>query len=169
MVLTAEQFRQRRALQKYGRNAADKLVRASAFRECDYTEAGQLREFATEAEVLAFEAARYEDGTGSKVKFWNKPRATVPPEQLALEAAIAHAVGEDGNQTRVQLAGVEEGIHARVDDMEKKLDKVLDYHEKAPPKSQEGDLELMARVQKMCKVGRMNTILREFCIDHQPV
>ena len=62
MVFTAEQFRQRRALQKYGRNAADKLVRASAFRECDYTEAGQLREFVTEAEVLAFEAARYEDG-----------------------------------------------------------------------------------------------------------
>ena len=80
MVLTAEQFRQRRALQKYGRNAADKLVRTSAFRECDYTEAGQLREFVTEAEVLAFEAARYEDGTGSKVKFWNKPRATVAAE-----------------------------------------------------------------------------------------
>ena len=134
MVLTAEQFRQRRALQKYGRNAADKLVRASAFRECDYTEAGQLREFVTEAEVLAFEAARYEDGTGSKVKFWNKPRATVAAEQLALEATVAHAVGEDGNQTRVQLAGVEEGIQARMDDMEKKLDKVLNYHEKAPRK-----------------------------------
>ena len=110
---------------------------------------GSTARIATEAEVLAFEAARHEDGTGSKVKFWNKPRATVPPEQLALEAAIAHAVGEDGNQTRVQLAGVEEGIHARVDDMEKKLGKVLDYHEKAPPKSQEGDLELMARVQKL--------------------
>ena len=51
-------------------------------------------------------------------------------------------------------------------DIDKKLDKVLDYHEKAPPKSQEGDLELMARLQKMCKVGRMNTMLKEFCIDH---
>ena len=39
MVLTAEQFRQRRALQKYGRNAADKLVRASAFRECENIDA----------------------------------------------------------------------------------------------------------------------------------
>ena len=114
MVLTAEQFRQRRALQKYKRNAADKLVRASAFRECDYTEVGQLREFTTEAEVLAFEAARYEDGTSSKVKFWNKPKATVAPEQLAIEATTAYAVAEDGNQTRVQLAGVEEGIHARM-------------------------------------------------------
>ena len=67
-------------------------MRASAFRECDYSEAGQLGEFATEAEVLAFEAARHEDGTGSKVKFWNTPRATVAAEQLALEATIAHAV-----------------------------------------------------------------------------
>ena len=66
----------------------------------------------------------------------------------------------------MQLAGAEEGIHARMDDMEKKLDKVLDYHEKADPKSQEGDLELMARVQKMCNVGRMSAILKEFCNDH---
>lgn len=167
MVLTAERFRQRQALQKYGSNAADKLVRASAFHECDYTEAGQLREFATEAEVLAFEAAGYEVGTVSKVIFWNKPRATATPEQLALEDTIAHAVTEDGNQTRVQLAGVEEGMHARMGDMEKKSDMVLDYHEKAPPKSQEGDLELMARVQKMCEVGRMNAILKEFC-DNRP-
>ena len=56
-------------------------------------------EFATEAEVLAFDAARYEDATGSNVKFWNKPRATVPPEQLALEDAIAQAVAEDGNES----------------------------------------------------------------------
>ena len=46
------------------------------------------------------------------------------------------------------------------------MDKVLDYHEKAPPKSQECDLELMARVQKMCNVGRMSAILKEFCNDH---
>ena len=149
MVLTAEQFRQRRALQQYGRNTAAEIVRASAFRECDYTEAGQLHEFDTEAEVLAFEAERYNDGSGYRVKFRSKPEATVAREQLA----------ENGNQTRVQLAGVEGSMHTRMDEMEKKLDKVLGCHEKAPPPSQEGDLELMARVQKMCKLGRMSAIV----------
>ena len=162
MVLNAEQFRQRRALQKYGRNAAGKLVRAAAFRECDYTEAGQLREFDTEAETLAFEAERYDDGSGFRVKFWNKPKSTVPKEQLALEESLVHAVAENGNLTRVQLAGVEEGIHARMDQMDTKLDRTLEHHEKAQPPAQEGDLELMARVQKLCKVGRMNAILTYF-------
>ena len=55
MVLNAEQHRQRRALQKYARNAAGKLVRTAAFRACDYTEAGLLREFANDDAVLAFE------------------------------------------------------------------------------------------------------------------
>ena len=95
MVLTAEQFRQRRALQKYARNAAGNLVRASAFRECDYAPSGALREFATEGEALAFDAARFEDGTGYRVRFSSEPKATVCPEQLALREAVRDAVVEE--------------------------------------------------------------------------
>ena len=76
MVLTAEQFRRRRALQKYGRNAAGNLVRTAAFRACDYTDAGALREFATEDEMLAFEAERYNDGSGHRVRFSSVPMST---------------------------------------------------------------------------------------------
>ena len=45
-----------------------------------------------EEEALAFEAARYEDGTGYRVRFSSKPKATVPPEQLALREAVQVAV-----------------------------------------------------------------------------
>ncbi len=71
----------------------------------------------------------------------------MPKEQLALEESLVHAVAENGNQTRVLLAGVEEGIHARMDQMDTKLDRLLEHHEKAPPPTREGDLELMARGQ----------------------
>ena len=161
MVLTAEQFRERRALQKYARNAAGKIVRRSAFRQCDYIADGRLREFDTEADVLNFEAERYKDGTGHKVKFWKKPKATVPREQLALQEEVVHAVQEDGNQTRVQLEGVEEGLHGRLDEMEYRLGKLLEYHEEAPP-SKPGDLQLMARCLKQIKVRRMNEVLAKF-------
>ena len=77
MPITAEHHRHRRALQKYGRNEAGSLVRKTAFRECDYLNE-QLREFATEEEVLACEAARYEDGTGRNVRFGSQPNSTVP-------------------------------------------------------------------------------------------
>ena len=56
--------RKRRVLAHYGKNLAGKLVRKSAFRECDYTPEGHLWEFDTEDAVQAFEKARYEDGTG---------------------------------------------------------------------------------------------------------
>jgi len=151
-------------MQKYGRNAANMFVRTASFRACDYTPAGELREFATEADVFAFETARWEDGTGSSVRFSSRPRATVPAEQLALEA-VGNVVAEDGNETRVQLSVVEEGIHTRIDAMSSRLDRVLDCAE--PPPSQAGDLQLMARLQKLCKVGRMNSLLKEHGIQHE--
>ena len=166
MGFTAEQHRQRRTMQKYGRNAANKFVRTAAFRECDYTEAGELHEFVTEADVLAFETARYEDGTGYKVKFWNRPRATVAAEQLALEATVVHAVADDGNETRVQLSMVEEGIHTRMDAIVAAMASTP-AHCSEPPKGQAGDLELMARLQKMCKVRRMNSLLKEHDIHYE--
>ena len=45
--------RKRRVLAHYGKNLAGKLVRRSAFRECDYTPEGHLREFDTEDAVLS--------------------------------------------------------------------------------------------------------------------
>jgi len=164
MAFTVEQHRQRRQMQKYGRNAANMFVRTASFRACDYTPAGELREFATEADVFAFETARWEDGTGSSVRFSSMPRATVPAEQLAMEV-VGNAVAEDGNETRVPLSVVEEGIHTRIDAMSSRLDRVLDCAE--PPPSQAGDLQVMARLQKLCKVGRMNSLLKEHDIHYE--
>ena len=155
MVLNAEQHRQRRALQKYARNAAGKLVRAAAFRACDYTEAGLLREFGTEDAVLTFELDRYNDGSGYQVRFSSKPRATVPQEQLALQAALEQAVEEDGNQTRLQLTSVEEGLHARLDDISQRVDALRQQNPPATSAlASPGDLQLMARVQKSFNVAR---------------
>ena len=88
MVLNAEQHRQRWAVQKYAGNAAGKLVGVAAFRDCDCTEAGPLRELNNEDDVLAFEAKRCNDGSGPLVGSTGKPNATVPPEQIALQAAV---------------------------------------------------------------------------------
>ena len=93
-------------LGRYGENAAGKWVRCSAFREIDYDpeKPGSLREFDNFEDAFAFEEACRLDGTGGrKPKFSNKPKDTVPKEQLALEKAVQHAVEEDGNQTRVHM------------------------------------------------------------------
>ena len=50
-----------------------------------------MREFSTEDAVLTFELDRYNDGNGYQVRFSSKPRATVPQEQLAMQAAIDKA------------------------------------------------------------------------------
>ena len=64
------------------------------------------------------------DGTGGRhAKPYPKPKDTIPKEQLALEKAMKHAVQEDGNKTRVQLEAVEDGLHARHDHQDHKLDK----------------------------------------------
>ena len=116
MVLTAQQFRERRALAKYGKNSAGNLVRATAFRECDYTDLGALREFGDKEEVLEFEEARHQDGTGYRVRFTAVPRETVPPEQRALQAATNHAIAKDGNETRVHIDQTAEELHERHDE-----------------------------------------------------
>ena len=67
MPLTDSEERQRRGLAKYGRNAAGKLIRAAAFRECDYMPEGALKEFDTDKDALASEEERYKDGTGYRV------------------------------------------------------------------------------------------------------
>ena len=164
MVLTAQQHRERRTMQKYGRNAANQFVRVAAFRACDYTPAGELNQFQCETDVFAFETARWEDGTGYKVRFLNRPRATVPAEQLAVEA-VGNVVTQDGNQTRVQLSVVDEGLHTRFDAIDIRLNRALESAE--PPPSQAGDLQVMARLQKLCKVGRMNSLLKEHDIHYE--
>ena len=117
MPLSAEGKRTRRVLARYAENAAGSYVRVSAFRECDYRDDGSLREFPTEAEVLAFEAARYSDGTGNRVKFWSAPRASVPEGQRALHDNLAQAVQAEGNAVCAQLEAAEEGLHERLDEM----------------------------------------------------
>ena len=145
MVLTAQQFRERRALAKYGKNSAGNLVRATAFRECDYTDLGALREFGDKEEVLEFEEARHQDGTGYRVRFTAVPRETVPPEQQALQVATDNAVAKDGNETRVQLQGVEEGLHERFDKQEADIRKIRAHQQKqdkkqlSHPRKESGD------------------------------
>ena len=46
--------RKKRARVNYGKNAAGKWVRSKAWRECDYTPEGHLREFDTEEDFLKF-------------------------------------------------------------------------------------------------------------------
>ena len=67
MPLSDSEKRQRRGLAKHGRNAAGKLIRAAAFRECDYMPEGALKDFDT-GDALAVEEERYKDGTGYRVK-----------------------------------------------------------------------------------------------------
>ena len=112
----ADERRKAQALKKYSKNLDGKLVRKSAFRECDYTPEGHLWEFDTEDAVQAFEKARYEDGTGHNCKFWKKPKDTVPQKQLALDKSLKHAIKEEGNEIKVQVEQAAEGLHERFDE-----------------------------------------------------
>ena len=142
MPLTAEQKRNRRVLARYAPNAGGNLVRASAFRECDYVD-GSLREFATEAGVLAFEAERFSDGTGSRVKFWSSPKASVPEGQRALHDNLLQTVQAEGNLVCSHLEAAEEGLPERLDEMGARLERLLDYHERPVPPD---DLQIMAQL-----------------------
>ena len=113
--------RRRKACQhRYGENAAGKWVRSSAFREIDYDpeNPNRLREFDNFDAAFTFDEECRLNGTGGrKAAHLPKPKDTVPKDQLALEKAVTHAVQEDGNKTRVQLANVEESIHGRMDEL----------------------------------------------------
>ena len=71
--------RKRRVFAHYDKNLDGKLVRKSAFRECDYTPEGHLWEFDTEDAVQAFEKARYEDGTLSMMPLERRFKQMVRP------------------------------------------------------------------------------------------
>ena len=76
---------------------------------------------------------------------------------------------EDGNQTRLQLTSVEEGLHAHLDDISQRLDALRQPNAAATSAlAAPGDLQLMARVQKAFKVARMNAILKECKVERQP-
>ena len=71
---------------RYGENAAGKWVRSSAFREIDYDPENpdKLREFNTFEEAFAFDEECRLNGTGGrKAVHQQKPKDTVPKEQLA--------------------------------------------------------------------------------------
>ena len=61
----------------------------------------------------------------------------------------------------------EHGLHARFDGLEAEVKRLLEYHEKAPPSTAPDDLQLMARILKEVKVGRMNAILKDLRM-HRP-
>ena len=77
--------------ERYGKNAAGKWVRASAFREIDYDPENpdKLREFDNFDAAFAFnEECRLNCTGGRKATHMPKPKDTVPKEQLALEKAM---------------------------------------------------------------------------------
>ena len=117
---TAEAQRRRRACSHYGKTSAGKWVRKRAWRACDYTEECHLKEFQSEMDFLWFEEDRYQQGA-SQAHYEKTLRATVPKEQLALEEAVTQAVARDGNETRVQLQGMEECLHERFDCVEREV------------------------------------------------
>ena len=134
---TAEEQRKKRFCVNYGQNAAGKWARKKAWRECDYNDAGHLQEFATKGDFVEFEEKRRAQGH-CQARYEKKPRDKVPKEQLALEEAIANAVAADGNETRVQLQVVEEGLHERLDKQEADLREIR-AHQQQQDKEQSAD------------------------------
>ena len=139
---TAEAQRKRRACANYGQNAAGKWVRKTAWRACDYIDGGQLRQFDTEEAFLTFEEERRAQGH-SQAHYEKLPRGTVPKEQLALEEAITNAVAKDGNETRVHLQSVVEGLHQRHDEQQATLCEIR-AHQLQQDKQQSAILEKKA-------------------------
>ena len=88
-----------RARKNYGRNALGKFVRKKAFRECDYTPEGHLRQFDDEAGFIAFEEEPYTSGQ-HQAHYNTKVRSTVPKEQLALDYIAVAAVAPAAEQRR---------------------------------------------------------------------
>ena len=103
--LSAEQQRKRCAKANYGQNTSGNWVRKKAWRECDYTDEGRLKEFDTEEAFLQFEEERSQRGP-SQAQYEKKPRNTVPKDQLALEETITNVIVDDGNETRVYRTSV---------------------------------------------------------------
>ena len=73
---------------------------------------------------------------------------------------------EDLKHDNSETHGMLEEQNSRCDRLEEKLDKMLKHHEKIPP-SKLDDLDLMAKVLNIFKVGRMNAILQEFKVKRR--
>ena len=83
----------------------------------------RLWEFAAFAQPFAVDEACRADGTGGRsAKYAAQPKSSVPEEQRAVCTAIADALQEDGNETRVQLASVEDSVHERFDALSGKVE-----------------------------------------------
>ena len=80
--------------------------------------------------------------------------------------STAHPYLHEQTQAVVMDASrrTQETVNKRCDRLERKVDKLLEHHEKIPPSSPD-DLDLMERVLNRFKVGRMNAILQEFNIE----
>ena len=134
----------------------------------------QLREFDSKEAAVVFEEECYQEAEKlkaagedwSQYRYIPRKKLTIPEDQRQLHDSL---VGEirDGNRD------VTEAVHARADQhderlvsmtrqcdaIEKKIDKLNEHHEKAPPRD---DLALMEKVMLNINVGRMNEILNQF-------
>ncbi len=119
-----------RARKNYDLNAAGKYVRKKAYRECDYTPEGHLRQFETDTAFYAFEEERFQNGQ-IQAAYSSKPKNTVPREQLALEylekerALNGNAIKEEGQEIREQQEQLAESLQERYDQQDAKLDQLL--------------------------------------------
>ena len=107
-------------------------------------------------DFLWFEEDRYQQGA-SQAHYEKTLRATVPKEQLALEEAVTQAVAKDGNETSVQLQGMEECLHERLDcaerDMRKLVSKVEQNMQPRPDQ-----IQMMVELSKQ-NVTTLNAML----------
>ena len=78
-------------------------------------------EFDSEEAFLQFEEDRYQQGEARARRFEKKARMTVPETQLALEESIQNGIEADGNETRVQMQNMEEGLYRRLDELQTSL------------------------------------------------
>ena len=133
MPLTSQEKRAARARHNYGPNALGNLVRKQAYRNCDYTDEGQLRQFSDEASLLKFEEDKYSRG-GRREPYSTQAKETVPQEQLALEyvaamEAMSTVAQMEGHQTRVHQEYVAESLQHRHDEHDEKLDRLVSIAE----------------------------------------
>ena len=77
-----------------------------AFRDCDYTADGHLKQFTDEAGIIAFDEERHASGM-RPAHYSTKAKDTLPREQLALkyvaalEAIDNDVTREEGHENRV--------------------------------------------------------------------
>ena len=157
----ADRVRRRRRLKRYVETDGCWVKRDNVC-EWDLDERGSPLRFDSKEAVL-----EHEDENGRRRQRGEYPLggyAVVPEGQAALAQNINQHTQVAAERVVDCVERAEHGLHARFDGLEADVNRLLEYHEKAPPSTAPDDLQLMARILKEVKVGRMNAILKDLRI-----